>query len=71
MADFCKQCSIEHFGKDFKELARPDYAPKLTDEDKEQGMGWAVLCEGCGFIIVDDDGKCIDPKCEKHGKEKA
>lgn len=64
MADFCKQCSIDNFGEDTKDLAyeRPR---KL-----QPGEGWVELCEGCGPIIVDDDGVCIDPFCPTHGTEK-
>lgn len=61
MADFCTQCSIEHFGKDFKELANLMPAEKYTDE-----AGCVTICEGCGETIVDIDGKCIYKYCEKH-----
>jgi hypothetical protein len=64
MADFCKQCSIEIFGKDYKELAGlGDGTPLL------EGQGWSALCEDCGFIVVNDEGECITPICSKqHGK---
>ena len=65
MADFCKQCSMEHFGEDLKDLANLGSTP-LTKEELSNGIGFTVLCEGCGFIIVDNDGKCMDPTCEKH-----
>ena len=63
MADFCKQCSIETFGEDFKELANLGPEGEL-----KPGEGWMTLCEGCGFIIVSQDGTCIEPECVKHGK---
>lgn len=63
MADFCFQCSIEHFGKDYGDLAGFGPPP-------EEGMGYPAICEGCGFIYVDHEGRCIDPQCEIHGKEK-
>lgn len=49
MADFCKQSSIELFGKDFGDL---------------KGLcGTAdsvvVLCEECGKSSVDSDGRCL------------
>lgn len=54
MADFCKQCSEETFGKDFGDLAG---MPKYS----------VTLCEGCGPIQVDVDGSCISNDCiEKH-----
>jgi len=59
MADFCKECSEEMFDKDFKELAG------LQGEDKEKFP--VVICEGCGPIQVDNEGKCISRDCEKHG----
>lgn len=62
MADFCKQCSINLFGEDFKELAglgKP--GTKLN-----AGEGFPALCEGCGPTIVDHDGKCLSWDCLKH-----
>lgn len=62
MADFCKQCSLEHFGHDFK-----DMAGLTTPEDVAIGMYAVVLCEGCGPVQVDEDGSCISEDCEKQG----
>lgn len=47
MADFCKQCSIELFGKDMHDFAGIC----------KKGEMAAVLCEGCGYIWVDSNGK--------------
>lgn len=67
MADFCKQCSLEMFGEDFRELAH------LMDESKydtENGWGAGVLCEGCGPTVVDYEGVCHAENCLKeHGKK--
>jgi hypothetical protein len=66
MADFCKQCSIDMFGKDFEELALPK-----DDERRgtlKPGYGWIGICESCGAILVNDDGECIDPQCAIHGE---
>lgn len=64
MADFCKQCSLEIFQDDFRELAGLGYGTPL-----KPGMGWTALCEGCGPTLVDDDGACISPHCDKkHGE---
>ncbi len=60
MADFCKACSIELFGEDGKDLANLGGHPSL-------GMGWKALCEGCGFILVNEDGECIC--CDLHPGE--
>ncbi len=63
MADFCKQCSIANFGEDFEDL-------KIT-EPLPEGKYYAALCEGCGYIQVDNDGLCVTENClEKHGKKK-
>ncbi len=62
MASFCKQCSIELFGEDFRDLANIGAL--------EPGMGWCVLCEDCGWTIVDSDGKCIAERCSKHGPKR-
>ena len=64
MADFCKQCSEELFGEDFKDLAGLGDGSKL-----EEGFGWQALCEGCGPTYVNDDGECITPYCPKHGEK--
>lgn len=52
MADFCKHCSEAMFGEDFRELAY------LMAEDKyTEDIGALALCECCGPIVVDIDGK--------------
>jgi hypothetical protein len=53
MADFCKQCSVEMFGEDFGDLAN------LCAE----GQRAHVICEGCGFTVVDKDGICVSDMC--------
>ena len=58
MADFCKQCSLENFDKDFQELA-------WGDSDHYD------LCESCGYVLVDMYGKCIDPVCGLHGDKES
>lgn len=59
MADFCKQCSIDFFGEDCKDLAN------LGECNKDEGF--SVICEGCGLILVDKDGNCI--MCELYPNE--
>ena len=54
MADFCKQCSIELFSEDLKDLAGLGGGKPL-----EPNHGWETLCEGCGPTIVDEKGTCI------------
>ena len=48
MADYCKQCSEDIFGKDYGDLKG------LVSS----GSFAVVLCEGCGDIVVDDNGNC-------------
>lgn len=62
MADFCHQCSLDMFGEDFGELAG------LGDgRDLGPGSGWTAICEGCGFILVDNAGNCV--ACDLHKGE--
>ena len=49
MSDFCKECSEEHLGEDFRDLACV-----------AEGNAARVLCEGCGWIVVDNNGKRIE-----------
>lgn len=58
MAEFCHRCSIELFGEDFRELAG------IADE----GYVVAVICEDCGIIWADHEGKCRT-KCNKNHYE--
>lgn len=59
MADFCRQCSIETFGKDYRELAGI-----TTQKDWEQAKASIVICEGCGIIQVDPEGNCVSKDCD-------
>lgn len=76
MSDFCKQCSIEKLGEDFRDLAFGDYENnkdsqyvKFHDSVVAAGeYGYYVLCEGCGPIVVNDEGECIAEWCKEHGK---
>ena len=62
MADFCKSCSEEHFGQDFKELAG------ITTSDAfASARAAVVICEGCGPIQVDPEGRCVSLDCSLHG----
>jgi hypothetical protein len=47
MADFCQECAIEMFGKD-----TGDMAGLCGDGEMAQ-----VLCETCGYIWVNKNGK--------------
>ena len=62
MANFCKQCSIEMFGKDFG-----DFKGVSTETNTRNNLFLIALCEGCGPIQVDHSGICISKDClEKH-----
>jgi hypothetical protein len=71
MADYCRTCSIVLFGKDFKELADLLPANQYTKE-----TGALALCECCGPIVVDVDGKRMSKDfhpecdCEEHLDER-
>jgi hypothetical protein len=65
MADFCRQCSLATFGKDYGDLAN-----LLTEEQFTQDRLFSsvVICEGCGPIQVDHLGNCLCDDCsEQHG----
>jgi hypothetical protein len=66
MADFCKQCSIEYFGKDFE-----DFKGATKESDWNNGYAALALCEGCGHIQVDPEGNCISEDCLKKGHKDA
>ena len=65
MADFCKDCSIEMWGKDNEDLSN-----LISRERVLQGYAARVLCEGCEGILVNHLGVCIDPQCKKHSSYK-
>lgn len=62
MADFCRQCSMELFGKDFGNMKGA-----TTKEDWEKGLAAVVLCEHCGHIQVDPEGNCVSNDCMEGG----
>jgi hypothetical protein len=59
MSDYCYQCTEKHLGwnPDLNDLKGC-----CTKEDNEKGLYACVICEGCGFIQVDCDGKRIGPE---------
>ena len=64
MADFCQQCSEEIFDQDFKELAGITPFDAWNDDKAS-----VVLCEGCGPIQVDPEGRCVSSDClKKHSQ---
>lgn len=56
MADFCQQCSLDLFGEDYRELAG------LATREAED-LHPVVICEGCGYIQVDNAGRCVSDDC--------
>lgn len=64
MADFCQECSIVMFGSDTRDLAGLLIDPtEYTDT-----MGALALCECCGPVVVDINGKRMSkdflPSCD-------
>lgn len=55
--ELCQQCSIDQWGEDKGDLAGMTTTVTLS------------LCEGCGMIQVDANGKCVDQGCPVHGKK--
>lgn len=62
MAEFCRQCSFDLDGVDYRDLAGI-----TSPEAWGEGLAATVICEGCGFIQVDPDGNCVSNDCLRHG----
>jgi hypothetical protein len=62
MADFCMQCSERLFGEDFGDLAKITTPEMWADE-----RSCVVICEGCGHIQVDPEGRCVSSDCLELG----
>lgn len=63
MADFCLQCATA------LDFPTTDMAKITTAEEWGEGLAAIVLCEGCGVIQVDPEGRCVTKDCfEKHGE---
>lgn len=71
MADFCKQCSQDLFGTDGDFVGiitktmegSNDFPPGIDPEDVRAH----VLCEGCGFTVVNNKGECVGACIKNHG----
>ena len=55
MADFCTQCAKDNFGPD----TPSDLKGLISEEESKKGFGAAVICEGCGHILVNHNGDCV------------
>lgn len=62
MADFCMQCSESHG------FPNVDLVGITTAAEWDEGKAAVVICEGCGHIQVDPQGRCISNCLEKHGE---
>jgi len=56
MADFCKKCSIDMWGRDTKDLA-----DLITPEQAADGFAATGICEGCGSVYFDIGGNAVTP----------
>lgn len=68
MAEFCKECAHEMWGDEIPS----DFKNMITDEQLQDGYVCEVLCEGCGWIYVNEEGKRLskirlDPPKEDSG----
>lgn len=68
MADFCRQCAKDLWNDPD---AEGDMVGISTEEETKKGQFAVVICEGCGYTVVDHEGKCRWLNCELHGKENA
>jgi hypothetical protein len=63
MAEFCRQCSWEDFQEDQSDLDHFGRGQPPLEPDH----GYPCICEGCGFILVDEKGSCISDDCIRKG----
>ncbi len=56
MADYCQQCSIDIFGKDYEDFKGMVGKGDILND----------ICEGCGRTNMDHTGKCLgnDKQCK-------
>lgn len=57
MAEFCRQCTPK------AHQDHNDFIGLTPLADWEEGKGQMVLCEGCGYTIVDPLGYCVCVYC--------
>ena len=57
MADFCLQCS--------QGLGAPEGWSDLRGVCDPHHDAALALCEGCGWVLVDRDGRCVG-MCQEH-----
>ncbi len=55
MANFCYNCCLELFSGSEEEAMENDFAGFVRGNER-----YYVLCEGCGWITVDKDGKKVE-----------
>jgi len=55
MADFCQECHDQLLGHDIE----CGLAGLIDEEKVKKGYVVSVLCESCGFIQVDHNGKKV------------
>ena len=55
MADFCYDCTDHLIG----DGSRNDFVGMLSEEDVAKGYLVTVLCEGCGYIMINHNGKKV------------
>ena len=53
MADFCYDCTTDLFGQEYADTN--EFAGIVRNDEM-----FFCLCEGCGWITVDKDGKKIE-----------
>ena len=67
MADFCMQCTNGVLGMEGEEN---DLSGITTEADWNRGLASVVICEGCGPIQVDPQGRCVSIGCmENHNTD--
>lgn len=69
MSDYCFQCTEKYLGMPGD---KNDLSGISTPQDTANDMFASVICEGCGFVFVDHEGRCVSesPDCmDNHGSQ--
>jgi hypothetical protein len=66
MADFCRQCAKDLWNDP---EAIGDLEGISSSEETKKGLFANVICEGCGYTVVDHEGYCRWLHCPIHGEE--
>jgi hypothetical protein len=67
MADYCFQCTEKFIGVSGDNNDLKGITP---EKEAKRGLYNVELCEGCGAIQVDHEGRCVSSDCYENGHKK-